>query len=155
MSTLTDWAKRHQLISFFILSFAISWGLLISLGPIYASGVVIVVPMLMLALFGPALAGIILSGVIHPKPRQAALKTRFLAFFLTWLVATPVFVLIPDLSRQGIGISSGLVVIAAASGVDPVSWTIALHSLVPFAAPDRPLPANQLDSPVDRVTFPL
>ena len=131
MSTLTDWAKHHQLVSFFILSFAISWGLLISLGPLYASGVVIVVPVLMLALFGPALAGIILSGVIRPEPRQAAPRNRFLAFLLTWLVATPVFVFSPGLSRQGISISFGLVVIAAVSALVPAFIVSSAFSRTP------------------------
>jgi len=55
MDKLTNWTKQHQLISFFILSFTISWGLLISFVPLYMSGVVLVIPILMLALFGPAL----------------------------------------------------------------------------------------------------
>lgn len=119
MNKLVNWAGQHQLTSFFILSFAISWGLLLTLGPLYVSGVVLVIPVLMLALFGPALAGIILSGVMHPVPRQATAKIRPLAFFLTWLVAAPAFVFSPELSRQGISISFGLVAMAAVVALIP------------------------------------
>jgi len=127
----SSWIKQHQLSSFFILSFAISWGLLITLGPLYMSGVVLVIPILMLALFGPALAGIILSGVIHPEPKQTTLKSRLLAFFLTWLVATPVFVLSPELSRQGISISFGLVVMAAVIALIPAFIVSSAFSRTP------------------------
>jgi membrane protease YdiL (CAAX protease family) len=93
--------------------------LLITLGPLYMNGVVLVIPILMLALFGPALAGIILSGIIHPEPKQATPKSRLLTFFLTWLVAAPVFVFSPELSRQGISISFGLVAMAAVIALIP------------------------------------
>lgn len=95
------------------------------------SGVVLVIPILMLALFGPALAGIILSGVIHPQPRQVTLKSRLFAFFLTWLVATPVFVFSPELSRQGISISFGLVVMAAVIALIPAFIVSSAFSRTP------------------------
>lgn len=116
---ITDWVKQHQLLSFFVLSFAISWGLLITLGPLYASGVVLVLPFLMLALFGPALAGIIVSGVIRPEPGQRTPKKRLLTFFLTWLAATSAFVFSPDLSREGIAFSARLVAVAAVVALIP------------------------------------
>lgn len=92
---------------------------------------VLVIPILMLALFGPALAGIILSGVIHPEPKQATLKNRLLAFFLTWSVATPVFVLSPELSRQGISISFGLVVMTAVIALIPAFIVSSAFSRTP------------------------
>jgi hypothetical protein len=58
MNRIVNWIHGHPLISYFIPCFTISWGILISFGALYARGVVIVVPILMLALFGPALAGI-------------------------------------------------------------------------------------------------
>ncbi len=80
---------------------------------------VLVVPIMMLALFGPALAGIILSGVVQPEAGQRTLENRLLAFIITWLVATPVFVFSPDLSRQGIDVSAALVVMAAVVALIP------------------------------------
>ena len=114
-----DWMRRHQLISFFGLSFAISWGLLITFGPLYARGVVLVTPFLMLALFGPALAGIIVSGIVGPQPVQGEARNRFLAFVLVWLVATPAFVFSPELSREGIGLSARLLVMAGVVALIP------------------------------------
>lgn len=119
MIKIANWINGHPLISYFILCFTISWGLLISFGPIYARGVVVVVPILVLALFGPALAGIILSAIIHSEPKQATPSKRLLTFFLTWLVATPVFVFSPELSRAGIDLSVGLVVVSSVVALIP------------------------------------
>jgi len=125
------WITRRPLTSFFALCFAISWGLLISFGPLYARGVVIIVPVLMLALFGPALAGMVVSGVLNPGPRHGAPGRRFLAFFLTWLVATPVFVFSPELGREGITISVGLVAVSAAVALIPAFIVSSAFSRTP------------------------
>lgn len=116
---LADWARRHQLISFFGLSFAISWGLLIIFGPLYAAGVRIVVPLLQLALFGPALAGIIVSGIDDPRSDRRTSGARLLAFVLTWAVATPAFAFSPEVGREGIGLSVRLLVMAGVVALIP------------------------------------
>lgn len=131
MSKTADWINGHPLISYFVLCFTISWGLLISFGPIYARGVVIVVPFLVLALFGPALAGIILSAILHPKPKQATLGKRLLTFFLTWLVAAPVFVFSPELGRAGIDLSIGLVVVSSVVALIPAFVVSSAFSRTP------------------------
>ena len=100
-------------------------------GPLYARGVVIIVPVLMLALFGPALAGMVVSGVLNPGPRHAAPGRRILAFFLTWLVATPVFVFSPELAREGITISVGLVVVSAVVALIPAFIVSSAFSSTP------------------------
>lgn len=116
---IADWARRHQLISFFGLSFVISWGLLIVFGPLYAAGVRMVTPFLMLALFGPALAGIILSGIDDPRSDPSPSEARLLAFVLTWAVATPAFVFSPEVGREGIELSVRLLVMAGVVALIP------------------------------------
>jgi membrane protease YdiL (CAAX protease family) len=131
MNKLACWIKENQLISFFALSFTISWGLLFLLGPLYANGVVLVVPALMLALYGPALAGIILSAILHPKPRQATPRSRLLTFFLTWLLATPIFVFTPESRPEGIDLSIGLVIVAAVIALIPAFIVSSAFSRTP------------------------
>jgi membrane protease YdiL (CAAX protease family) len=131
MNQLTCWVDGHQLVAFFAVSFTISWGLLISFGPLYASGVVLVVPVLMLALFGPALAGIIVSAVIRPEPKQATTGKRLLTFVLTWMVATPVFVFSPELTREGRSVSVGLVVVSALIALIPAFIVSSAFSRTP------------------------
>lgn len=131
VNKIANWINGHPLISYFILCFTISWGLLFSFGPIYVRGVVIVIPILMLALFGPALAGIILSAISHSEPKQATPRKRLLTFSLTWLVATPVFVFSPELSREGIDLSIGLVVISAVVALIPAFIVSSAFSRTP------------------------
>jgi membrane protease YdiL (CAAX protease family) len=131
MKTLSDWIRHHQLISFFVLTFTISWGLLISFGPIYFSGVVLVAPLLVLSLFGPALAGIIVSGVVRPQPKKREPKKRLLSFLLTWLVATPVFLSSPPPSPAPAGISLGFVVVAAVTALIPAFIVSSAFSATP------------------------
>lgn len=117
-----DWKERvgrKPLTSFFILSFVITWGVLFAFGPLYASGMRLVAPVLMLALFGPALAGIIMSRVLDPEPGEVSSRQRLLAFLLTWVIATPVFIVNPDLSREGINFSPQLVLVAAMAASIP------------------------------------
>ena len=131
MKRTANWIAGHPLTSYFALCFAISWGLLISFGPLYARGVVIIVPLLMLALFGPALAGMIVSGVVNPGPERATPGRRAVAFFLTWLVATPVFVFSPELGREGIPLSVGLVVVSAVVALIPAFIVSSAFSSTP------------------------
>ncbi len=131
VSRAADWVTRRPLTSYFALCFAISWGLLISFGPLYARGVVIIVPVLMLALFGPALAGMVVSGVLNPGPKHAAPGRRIFFFLLTWLVATPVFVFSPELGREGITISARLVAMSAVVALIPAFIASSAFSSTP------------------------
>jgi len=132
LNNVKKWIKQHQIISFFILTFVISWGLWIPLIPlIFGRKLFMLLPLAMIALFGPALAGIIISAIVNPEPRQDRSKTQWLAFLLTWMVATPVFVFDPALRRQGISISVGLVVIAALIALIPAYIISSAFSRVP------------------------
>lgn len=132
MNKVTEWIRHHQIIAFFALTFVISWGLFIPLIPlIFGRKLYVLLPLAMIALFGPALAGIIISVVIHPVPRQGSYKTRWLVFLLTWMVATPIFIFNPALRRQGIGFSIGLVVIAAVIALIPAFIVSSAFSRAP------------------------
>ena len=86
MDKFIDWIKRHQLAAFYILAFAISWGLGFSYGAVVKRSQHRLLPLVSLASCGPALAGIIISALINTKPKEGTRKAYWIAF----LVALPV-----------------------------------------------------------------
>lgn len=91
MSSLADWIKRHQVAAFFIITFAITWGLGFSYGGFLKQGQFLLAPLVMIATCGPALAGIIISAVSNTQPRQGTRKAFWIAFFVAWGVSALVF----------------------------------------------------------------
>ncbi len=69
MTKLTDWIKRHQVAAFYIVTFAITCGLGFSYGAVLKRGQYLLAPLAFIAACGPALAGIIISGVDRPFHR--------------------------------------------------------------------------------------
>ncbi|MFZ2095070.1 MAG: CPBP family intramembrane glutamic endopeptidase [Anaerolineales bacterium] len=91
MGKLTEMIKRHQIIAFFILTFAITWGLGFSYSASQVKGIFLLYPVASLATCGPALAGIIITVVISKLPRQGSRRTAWLAFLVAWVVVTLVW----------------------------------------------------------------
>jgi hypothetical protein len=60
MSKLTDMINRHQLIAFFILTFAITWGLGFSYTASQVKGIFLLYLVASIATCGPALAGLLI-----------------------------------------------------------------------------------------------
>lgn len=86
MNKLVNWIKRHQVAAFFIITFAITWGLGFSYGAFY-QGQFLMAPLAFLATCGPALAGIIISAISNTQPRQGTRKAFWIAFFAAWIVS--------------------------------------------------------------------
>jgi len=91
MTGLVDWIKGHQVISFFVITFAITWGLGFSYGALLNKGIYLLAPVAFIATCGPALAGIIISAVCNDHPRQGSKRTYWTAFLVAWIVSTLVF----------------------------------------------------------------
>ena len=70
MSKLTDWIKSHQVTAFFVITFAISWGLGFTYDAVMNKGTFLLAPLVFAATCGPALAGIIVSAVCNTRPEQ-------------------------------------------------------------------------------------
>src|SRR5512136_1616865 len=91
MNKVTNWVKEHQVIAFFILTFAITWGLGFSYAAVMNKNVFLLAPLVVIATCGPALAGIIVTAISNPQPRQGTRKAFWITFLVAWVVSALVF----------------------------------------------------------------
>lgn len=91
MHKLTGWIKRHQIAAFFIIAFAITWGLGFSYGAVLKQNQFLLFPLVSVATCGPGLAGMIITAITNTQPRQGPRKAFWIAFFAAWFVSTLVF----------------------------------------------------------------
>jgi uncharacterized protein len=130
MNTLINWIKKHQVTSFFIITFAITWGLGFSYEAVMIKGIYLLAPLVFIATCGPALAGIILSAVVNPQPREGRQRTYWIAFFAAWVVSTLVF-LANNTFLNHVPFSPIMVVFTLVTVV-PVAFVISMtHSRAP------------------------
>jgi membrane protease YdiL (CAAX protease family) len=87
MNKITDWIKRYQIAAFFIITFAITWGLGFSFEAVLKRNQFLLLPAVFLASCGPGLAGIIISVIINTQPRQGPRKVFWIAFLAAWFVS--------------------------------------------------------------------
>jgi membrane protease YdiL (CAAX protease family) len=87
MNKLTYWIKNHQVIAFFVITFAITWGLGFSYGAVLKRNQFLLFPLVFVATCGPGLAGIIISAIINTQPRQGSRKAFWIAFLVAWFVS--------------------------------------------------------------------
>ena len=89
MTARKTFVMRHPVVTYFVLTFLISWGgILVVLGPGAFTGATVptegLLPLVFLAMFaGPAVAGLLLTGVVSGKAGFRDLLSRL----LTWRVA--------------------------------------------------------------------
>lgn len=87
MNTLTSWITKHQVIAFFVLTFAITWGLGFSYGAVEQRGQYLLLPLVFVATCGPALAGIIIAAATNTQPKQGRKRAFWTAFLITWVAS--------------------------------------------------------------------
>ena len=75
MINLIEFLKRHQLIAYFVLTYVITWGLLISIQPLFLEGQKTLAPLISLGIFALALVSIGLSALLKLLPRRGS-QTR-------------------------------------------------------------------------------
>ena len=90
MNKPSNWIKDHQVTAFFMVTFAISWGLGFSYIAV-SKGIFWLAPLVPIAFCGPALAGIIISALSNTKPRQGTKRANWIAFLVAWVVCVLVF----------------------------------------------------------------
>ena len=130
MNKLTNWIKRHQIVAFFIITFAITWGLGFSYGALLNKGIYLLAPVAFIATCGPALAGIIISAVINTRPREGSKRTYGIAFIAAWGASSLVF-LANNIFINHAPFSPILVIFTVVSVV-PVAFVISMaYSRIP------------------------
>lgn len=72
MKKISSWIKDHQLISFFLITFLITWGLGFSYFTVMKQGKFLMAPLVFIATCGPALAGIIITVIAGSKKNRKA-----------------------------------------------------------------------------------
>ena len=87
MNKITNWIKCHQIAAFFLITFAISWGLGFSWNAIIKYEQYLLLPLAFVTACGPGLAGIIISAVTNNQPKKGSRKTFWIAFLVAWLIS--------------------------------------------------------------------
>jgi membrane protease YdiL (CAAX protease family) len=92
MYKLTVWIKQHQIAAFFAITFIITWGLMFPFVRLHfqKDSVPAMIP-LGWGLFGPALAGIIITRIISPEKEKGRRKVPLLAFTVGLVLSGLVF----------------------------------------------------------------
>ena len=89
MKTMRDWIRHHQVVTFFLLAYAITWPGLFLVYFIYP-GNMAVEGLASPIVFGPVIAAMVVSGIVKPHPKLARSRASWIVFLLTWLVASVV-----------------------------------------------------------------
>ncbi|MBU0496303.1 MAG: CPBP family intramembrane metalloprotease [Chloroflexi bacterium] len=130
MTNLTEYLKRHQLIAYFVLTYAFSWALWISFQQLVLDGQNFLMPLISLGVFAPALVSIGLSAVLKPRPRQGSRKPAVIAFIIVWILASSIIIMNLITNGQK-DLSSSLVVISVITGLLPAFVASSIFSTIP------------------------
>ena len=124
MNHLADWIKRHQVAAFFVITFAITWGLGFSYDAVINKGADLLAPLVFIATCGPALAGIIVSTICNDHPRQGKKRTTWLAYIIAWVISA--FVCLANLTFINHSPFSPVLVAFIFVAVVPVAFVISM-----------------------------
>jgi membrane protease YdiL (CAAX protease family) len=130
MTNLNEFVKRHQLIAYFVLTYALTWMLLFLFQPIYLEGQKTIAPLISLGIFAPALVSIGLSAIIKPHPRQGSRKPIVIAFICAWFLACLIIILYLTVNQE-MDLSTPLVIVSAVTGVLPAFLGSSMFSRIP------------------------
>jgi membrane protease YdiL (CAAX protease family) len=93
MNKLTNWIKRNQVLSFFIMVYALAWPAMFLIYFIFPGNDGVVVLSMPFVLFSPALTAMLISGIAEPHPKHEGGKLRWVVFILSWLVSALIMIL--------------------------------------------------------------
>jgi len=119
---IIKWIRNKPIAAFFVITFAITWGLGFSYIAVLQDGIYQLSLLVSIATCGPALAGILVTTVGNRKPRSGSRKARWIAFFIAQLVATAVFSVADFL--YNIPVSVGYLVFVFLIVTPPVAYVI-------------------------------
>ena len=84
MKKLKNWITDHQVVAFFVLAFAITWGLGFSYNALLNHNQLVLIPLVFLSICGPGLAGIIISAITNTQQSQRSRKAFWIALITAW-----------------------------------------------------------------------
>lgn len=87
MYKITNWIRHHQIAAFFIITYAITWGLGFSYDAVINKKADLLAPLAFIATCGPALAGIIVSAICNDQPKQGKKRTTWLTYMIAWVIS--------------------------------------------------------------------
>ena len=87
MNKLTNWIKQHQVAAFFVITFAIMFGLGFSWDAVLRQNQGLLLPLAFVTACGPGLAGIIVSAIINTQPKQGSHTSYWSTFLAAWAVS--------------------------------------------------------------------
>lgn len=85
MSKLKNWIIQHQVLSFFLLAYAITWPGLFAYYFIFPGNPIVEIISASFILFSPALAPMLISAIAHPQPKTGSTRKRWIVFGISWL----------------------------------------------------------------------
>jgi membrane protease YdiL (CAAX protease family) len=127
---LTDFIKRYQLIAYFVFTYAFSWGLWIPVQQFVLDGYDVLIPLIILGIFGPAFVSIGLSAILNPSPKQGNRKNITISFISSWIISLIIY-LINHLAIGQIAYSPMLVAISAITALLPAYIVSSIYSPIP------------------------
>jgi membrane protease YdiL (CAAX protease family) len=130
MTKLIEFLKRHQLIAYFVLTYLLTWTLLMIFQPPYLAGQRTLAPLISLGIFAPALVSIGLSAVNKPYPRQGNRKPAVIAFIVVWILASLIIILYLTIYQQ-MELTTRLMSISAITGLLPAFVGTSAFSTLP------------------------
>lgn len=125
MSKIKIWIRENQIAAFFMITFAISWGL----GFSYDAEDYLF-PLAAIATTGPALAGIIVTRICNTEPKRASKRHFWIAFGLSLVISTIVF-LVFNVTSNNVAVNPIMVFFLALLSVPVAVVLSARFSRVP------------------------
>ncbi len=93
MKSIAEWIKRHQVLTFFLSAYAITWPGLFLIYFIFPGNPIVEALAGPFVVFSPALTAMLISGIAEPHPRSGSGRPRWIAFGLSWLVSAVILTL--------------------------------------------------------------
>jgi membrane protease YdiL (CAAX protease family) len=120
---IVEWIRSNPIVAFFVITFAITWGLGFSYIAVLKHNVELLIFLASIATCGPALAGILVTTVGNREPRSGSKKTRWTAFLVALFVGTVIFCAF-NFYINNVPVSVVLVIAIFLLVVPPVAYVI-------------------------------
>lgn len=92
MNKIKGWILKHQVASFFLLAFLITWPGFFLAFYVFPGNQIVEV-LISWIVFGPAIAAMIVAGTADPEPKSEPSKKRWISFLVVWILASAVQIL--------------------------------------------------------------